>query len=149
MFLAKVVIFRRVNCNFAGAYFNSILFKMRKLLFFVVLGLLPQIMLAQGSWSHHLRVDAVAVGAVGDQLPFWLHSGREGRWDFAEQQQVLAAVGGGLQWTPATHWRLAVAGEGLYASAKNRVYLHALSFQLDAYSLSLRAGRHVFDPIFE
>ncbi|HHU56713.1 MAG TPA: hypothetical protein GXZ39_00275, partial [Bacteroidales bacterium] len=64
---------------------------MRKLLFFLVLGLLPQIMLAQGSWSHHLRVDAAAVGAVGDQLPFWLHSGREGRWDFAEQQQLLGA----------------------------------------------------------
>ena len=149
MFLAKVVIFRRVNCNFAGAYFNSILFKMRKLLFFLVLGLLPQIMLAQGSWSHHLRVDAAAVGAVGDQLPFWLHSGREGRWDFAEQQQLLGAVGGGLQWTPGEHWRLAVAGEGRYGGAEGGAYLHALSFQVDAWFLTLRAGRHVFDPIFE
>lgn len=84
----------------------------------------------------------------GDGVPLWLHGRQQGRWDQIEKRQWVNIVQSSFDFKPTSDWRLNAAIELDYQPLNSEIYFHTAQISAQYKFLSLRVGRHLFDPLF-
>lgn len=85
----------------------------------------------------------------GETTPLWLYAGQEGRWGISGKAPFLGIAS--FKGDYHVGHNISVFGhlEADYNSKHFGGYLHGYSLGIDWKFLSLKAGRHVFSPVFE
>ena len=85
----------------------------------------------------------------GDGAPMWLHGRQQGRWDQMGKTQWINIVQSSFTYRPTSDWNLHASVELDYQSFHSEVYFHTAQISAQYKFLSLRMGRHLFDPLLE
>jgi hypothetical protein len=84
----------------------------------------------------------------GDLAPLWHTARQEGRWNNLAGNQLIGTALTKLQWQPVNQLSVHALAEVDNASGFYNNYLHSGWVGITFKSLSLKGGKHLFDPIF-
>lgn len=103
--------------------------------------------------GENLRIQSklatYSMAVSGETAPLWLYAGQEGRWGISGEAPFLGIVTVSGEYRLGDDFSFSGHLEADYNSAQFGGYIHSYSLGIDWKSLSLKAGRHVFNPIFE
>lgn len=85
----------------------------------------------------------------GDGVPLWLHGRQQGRWSQTDKTQWLNRVQSSFAYKPTSNWSFNAAVELDYEPLDSEVYFHTIHMEAHYQFLSLRVGRHIFNPLLE
>jgi len=84
----------------------------------------------------------------GDGVPLWLHGRQQGRWDQMDKTQWVNIVHSSFSYMPTSDWNFNASVELDYQPLNSEIYFHTAQISTQYKFLSLRVGRHLFDPLF-
>lgn len=131
-------------------FFYFIFFVLRKIFFFIFIGLLN----ATSIWGQtrpylHNSIFTSLLNSGGDGVPLWLHGRQQGRWDQVEKTQWVNTLQSSFTYRPTSDWDLQASVEVDYQPVNNEAYFHTAQISAQYKFLSLRIGRHLFNPLIE
>lgn len=123
---------------------------LRKIFFFIFIGLFHNASLwSQEKPFFHNSITTSFMNSGGDGVPMWLHGRQQGRWDQIEKTQWVNMLQSSFGYKPASDWNLHASLELDYQPFNSKAYFHTAQISAQYKFLSLRLGRHLFDPLHE
>lgn len=94
------------------------------------------------------QTSASAIVHNGDLPPLWSVALQEGRWNNLSGSQSLVTAGAVVLWNASPGLRLSAAVDIDYSSGYEEARLHRGWGEIQWKGWSLKAGKHLFDPVF-